>query len=164
MAESAQPVGEKCSCVGCLRGPSNLTAYLELCETGRLYESLMPADADRSVFKKLFFRDVLYGMDRHPSAVRARFAASFSTAAEVITALKSDDYCRLARLMQHRESSLFIGRACRRLMAERPKMPLVTVHDSLVTTIEHIEFVRAVLLDEFAILGVRPQFTEDVWA
>lgn len=164
MAESAQPIGEKHSCVGCLRGPTDLSAYLELCETGRLYESLMPPDSDRGTFKKLFFRDVLYGMDRHPSKVRARFAESFPTVAEVITALKSDDYRRLARLMQHQESSLFIGRVCRRLQKSRPSMPLLTIHDSLVTTEEHIEYVRAALLDEFTRIGVVPHLKRENWS
>jgi hypothetical protein len=60
--------------------------------------------------------------------------------------------------MQHQESTLFIGRVCRRIKAERPYLPLATVHDSLVTTDEHLAFVKAIALDEFKKLGVIPLF------
>lgn len=60
--------------------------------------------------------------------------------------------------MQHQESTLFIGRVCRRIKAERPSLPLATVHDSLVTTEEHIGLVTAIALDEFKKLGVIPLF------
>ncbi len=164
MAGSAQPIGSSGIYDDRLCGPADVREYLRLCQSGRLYESLMTAGADRSTFKRRLFCDVFFGADRHPSAVRNAFAELFPTVAKVIAELKSQHYQRLAWLMQHKESSLFIGRACRRLMAERPNMPLVTVHDSIVTTDEHIGYVRAVLLDEFAKLGVRPAFTSEAWA
>lgn len=134
--------------------PSNQTNPKQ----GRLYEELKPSDLERNDFKRCIFRDVFFGADRHPSSLRGTFAERFPTVARVIRELKGNDYRRLAWLMQHQESTLFIGRVCRRIKAERPSLPLATVHDSLVTTEEHIGLVTAIALDEFKKLGVIPLF------
>lgn len=158
MAEISQLPVPSSTCVDRLRGQADLNEYLELCCRGRLYEELQPNDLERNDFKRCIFRDVFFGADRHPSVHRKTFAKRFPTVTRVIRELKRDDYRRLAWLMQHQESTLFIGRVCRRIKAERPCLPLATVHDSLVTTDEHLGFVKAIALDEFQTLGVIPLF------
>lgn len=164
MAESAQPLVGKDSYGDRLRGPADLREYLDLSTSGRLYEALMPRTAERTAFKQAIFRDVFFGADRHPSAVRNAFADRFPTVAKVIAELKSDDYCRLAWLMQHQESSLFIGRVCRQLQRSRPTLPLATIHDAIVTTEEHLSFCRAVADEAFQKLGVTPTFKIEPWS
>ena len=158
MAEKSQLPLKTTTCDYRLRGTADLYEYLELCCRGRLYEELKPNDLERNDFKHFIFRDVFFGADQHPSALRETFAERFPTVARVLRELKGNDYRRLAWLMQHQESTLFIGRVCRRIKAERPSLPLATVHDSLVTTDEHIGFVTAIALDEFQKLGVIPLF------
>ncbi len=158
MAEKSQPLLIATSCDDRLLGTADLKEYLELCCRGRLYEELKPSDLERNDFKRHIFRDVFFGADRHPSTLRETFAERFPTVARVIRELKESDYRRLAWLMQHQESTLFIGRVCRRIKAERPSLPLATVHDSLVTTEEHLSFVQTLALDEFKKLGMVPFF------
>jgi hypothetical protein len=146
-----------------LRGPADLRDYISACQSGHFYESLNQDGVDRGEFKRRVFADLFFGEDRHPSKLREVFAQRFSTVARVLADLKSADYRRLAWLMQHEESKLFIGRICRRLMRERPSMPLCTIHDSLVSTEEHFDFVRQVSIDEFASQGIVPKFTVDLW-
>jgi hypothetical protein len=50
---------------------------------------------------------------------------------------------------------VFIHRVCGRVLEERPGVPLFTIHDSLLTTPEHVGYVRGVIREEFAELGVR---------
>lgn len=152
---------------GCLMSSgvrSDLDEYLALCESGQIYESLMQPGEDRSRFKRRLFADVLFGRDRHPSELRREFHERFPSVGEMLTGLKERDYRRPSWLMQWHESSTFIGQICRRLMNEEPGMPLVTIHDSLVTTAEYIDHVHLVAVDEFAALGVHPTFDHEVYS
>jgi hypothetical protein len=49
------------------------------------------------------------------------------------------------------------GRVVPRIMRERPDLFISTIHDSILTPAGDGEFVRGVMLDEFAQLGVSPQ-------
>lgn len=144
--------------------PDDLVEYMRLCQRGRLYDDLQPPGIDRSDFKRRLFCDVFFGEDKHPSHVRQDFESRFPTLMGVVRELKSVNYQRFAWLMQHEESTLFIGRICRRLMQQCPTIPLYTVHDSLVTTENHLHRVRSVAQDEFAVLGVAPTFSVESWA
>lgn len=163
MGESSEVAATQSSCDFRLAGPPDLRDYLSLCESGQLYDSLKPPHMERADFKDRFFIDVLFGADKHPSRIRKDFAAQFPTMAAVIRDLKKHDYARLAWMMQHEESTLFIARICSRLMKERPNMPLYTIHDSLVTTKPYFDFTRAVAMEEFYAVGVTPTFKIESW-
>ena len=141
--------------------PGDLRDYLDVCQAGEFYESLMPPNDDRDVFKPTVFRDIFYGRDGRPSDLRTRFAARWPSMAGWLQRLKSTDYRRASHAMQQAESRLFIDGACDRIRRERPRTPVATIHDSLVTTPANIEYVRGVLNDEFERLGVRPTLTEE---
>jgi hypothetical protein len=49
-------------------------------------------------------------------------------------------------------------------MVECPDIPLATIHDSFLTTAEHKDYVEAVAMDEFAKLGVTPNFKREIYA
>jgi hypothetical protein len=52
---------------------------------------------------------------------------------------------------------LFIYRICGRIMRERPRMALLTLHDSLLTSSKaDLDYIVGVILDEFRKLGVTP--------
>jgi hypothetical protein len=163
MGQSSEVAGTQCSCDIRLAGPPDLRNFVSLCESGQLYDSLKPPSMERADFKHRFFIDVFFGADKHPSLVRREFAAQFPTMAAVICDLKKHDHARLAWMMQHEESTLFIARICGRLMRERPSMPLYTIHDSLVTTKRHFDFIERVAMDEFYALGVTPTFKTEAW-
>jgi hypothetical protein len=148
----------------CLADNPDLAAYLDECEQGKFYDLLMLPGEDRGRFKKRFFADVLFGRDNYPSEMRDRFNEKYPTIAAVLAALKQQDFRRPSWLMQSQESTLFIGRVCRRLMVECPDIPLATIHDSFLTTAEHKDYVEAVAMDEFAKLGVTPNFKREIYA
>jgi hypothetical protein len=145
----------------CLADKPDLKMYLKQCEQGEFYDSLMSPSEDRGRFKQHFFADVLFGRDNDPSELRDRFSEQYPTVAAMLADLKQKDYRRPSWLMQTRESTLFIGRVCRRLMAECPNIPLATIHDSFLTTEEHAGYVEAVAMDEFGRLGVTPHFKRE---
>jgi hypothetical protein len=145
--------------------PADLTRYKNLCESGLFYESLMEpgndSDEHRNTVKREVFRDILFGEERYRSRLKDRFVAMFPTVAEILAQLKSRSYKHAARLMQSYESTLFIDIICRRFRRERPDLPIYTIHDAVLTTSEHVGYVKSVILDEFAKIGVSPGLKEE---
>ena len=163
IGEMTEVVDDDCGYKSCLADNPDLASYLDECEQGEFYDSLMLPGEDRGRFKQRFFSDVLFGRDNYLSEMRDRFNEKYPTIASILAALKQYDFRRPSWLMQSRESTLFIGRVCRRIMKERPNIPLATVHDSFLTTAEHADYVEAVALEEFAKLGVQPTFKRETY-
>jgi len=51
---------------------------------------------------------------------------------------------------------MFIYQICGRIMKENPDAPVFTIHDSLMTTLQHKDYIYDVMMSEFESLGVRP--------
>ena len=142
----------------------DLDRYLRLCEEGRLYEHLMEPGEDRSRLKVRLFADVFFGKPCYRSRLKQRFEREFPTIAGMLQSLKQRDYRQVAWLMQSYESTLFIAIICRRLMNEKPQLPIFTIHDSILTVPDGVEDVRHVILEEFAKLGIVPTLKEECYA
>ena len=78
------------------------------------------------------------------------FAAEFPEVYQFILAKKKHGYEELAREMQRAEAEFMLGTVCKRLFEYHPEVPVVTVHDSISTTPEHVALVERVVLEEFA--------------
>jgi hypothetical protein len=135
--------------------------YVDLCEQGRIYEYLQEQSGlggmSRDEIKEKFYREVFFGRNQVVTDLTRLFAAEFPNAMAVIRAVKRKDHRQLARLMQLYESSLVIDRVCRRLMNDHPDVPVVTIHDSLMTTPDRVDLVQTVMLDEYARVGLSPK-------
>ena len=141
--------------------PVDLIRYLAVCEEGQLYEHLMEPGDDRDELKVQVFRDVFFGRAGSWSPLMRRFDHEFPTVAEMLRSLKRRDYKHSSRSMQSYESTLFIAIICERMRKERPDVPIFTIHDCILTVADHAEYVREVILDEFAKLGIHPKLTEE---
>jgi hypothetical protein len=132
--------------------------YLELCEAGSFYESVMgkAGITDRDVAKEMMF-SVLFSSNRTQSDLKNLFRELFPKVDEIARIYKKHDNSHLPKLLQRLESSFFIHRVCRRLRFEHPEMPIVTIHDSVGTTAEYIDIVETIILEEFGKLGLTPQ-------
>lgn len=118
--------------------------------------------ASRGEFKQQFFKAVLYGDNGRAYASQSPMALLFQSLYpsvwRFIVSQKAEDWRRLAIRMQQREARFMIGRVCGRLMEHHRAIPLLTVHDSIMTTPEHLPTVHRILVEEFERLGVRPAF------
>ena len=145
-----------------LRDISSLFEYLNVCQSGLLYESLVTQRQGRESVKNQLLIDMNDdGSDT--SSVMKRFERTYPSVFDVMTALKKDNHRRLSWILQNQEARLFIGRICGRLVREAPEIPVVTVHDSIMTTPSHFETVKAVAMEEFAKLGLRPTFKRETY-
>ena len=148
--------------------PEDLNRYRMLCETGRLYEYLMARMGwtdGKAAFKDEELFRCLYGTNgskdaegKHsPSRLQPVLEADFPTVWNYIRAWKKrHGYRDLSCQMQREESRLMIEGVCGRLMVEHPDCPLVTIHDSIMTTPDWVETVRATIMAEFGRIGIQP--------
>lgn len=137
--------------------PDDLNLYLAACEQRGFYQKVADSlgttrdQAKRKVLAALFDRP------SHRNRVHAVLERTFPTLMHTVAQLKRDDYRRLAHFAQRIESRFMFGRVIPRLMRERPDSFAATIHDSLLIPRGNAEFIRELMLDEFAGLGVSPQ-------
>lgn len=144
-------------------GELDVFKYKQLAESGELYEYLInnmdqddylaeqTNEYDKKQFKENFFRETLFGTE-----VSRVFWELFPTVAKAIADIKKDDYRSLAWMMQRAESKLIITQICGRLMKEHPDYFISTIHDSILTTEEHVDEIKLIMEQEFKKLGLCP--------
>ena len=150
--------------------PDDVKEYIKTCSEGRLYGQLMEQmnwTAGKDRFKDEVWFQFLYGSNKDETKLNAPERADLRRLNEVFVALyptvyrwmwakKEKNYKRLACDMQRAESRLMIDQVAGRLAEDHPHIPILTIHDSYLTTPEHVDTIREIILDEFAKLVVVP--------
>ena len=160
----------------------DITDYIELCERGELYEHLqercrgrltlrdcIPADrwhryaTDRPLSRNDVKRQFLVMLFADVATTRRMpmfgvVATEWPALADYIIDAKWDCYQNLARDCQRLESRLMIDGAAGSLVAD-PSIPIVTIHDAILTTAAHMPAVESAVFAEFGRLGVTPKIT-----
>jgi hypothetical protein len=123
----------------------NAKRFCDIACQGMFYEELMALGRirTREAAKKVFFRG-LFGDASRPYMAEsvAILRQVFPEVVSVAQWLKKDDYRELARSLQRAESEFVIGTVCKHLMESHPNVPVWTIHDSIVTTPEHVGLVK----------------------
>lgn len=131
--------------------------FLELCEDGSLYKHLASiADIPSTSWAKENFFEVLFSKNNFQSKLKSAFTEEFPHVAEVIRVHKKKNYQHLAHLLQNIEANFMINNVCRTIMIEMPEAPILTIHDSVLTTREYVDQVNDIMKAEFASLGLSP--------
>lgn len=118
----------------------DLLRYLAVCEQGQLYESF---GGDREQVKQQLLT-AFYDKARMPlSPLQRQIAERYPSVHAMLTSVKKRDYRHAAHLMQNSEACLFIHGVCRSLMEEHPRVPVVTIHDSVMTTPGYVSLVKS---------------------
>jgi hypothetical protein len=110
----------------------------------------------RNGFKRLFFSQVFFGKIKTTGRVRELFARDFPTVLKAINDLKRNDHRQLAYLLQAHESKIMIDIICRRILGELPGTFIATIHDSIMTTPDKADAVKAIMVREFHRFGFNP--------
>ncbi len=134
--------------------------FVALCEQGILYDDLMrrlniPARR-RDSFKRLFYTQVFFGKNKTTGRVRDLFAGDFPTVYKAINDLKRKDHHQMAYLLQAHESKIMIDIICRKILNELPGTFIATIHDSILTTPDKADEVKAIMVREFQSFGLNP--------
>jgi len=141
--------------------------FVELCEQGKLYSTLKEEMEDREMHLRQWVKtelfEVLFGSNRLKSRLKDIFNDTFHGVSEVIRVHKRKDYAFLPQLLQNIEANFVINTVCRRIMTEMPDAPVFTIHDSILTTRPFVAFIRQIMIEEFARLGLTPTLHEVVY-
>lgn len=94
------------------------------------------------------------------------FSKTFPEIYELIKMSKTNDKSDFACLLQSVESEIILHRCCKRIWDEgEHQVPVFTIHDSIATTSEYVEFVRKVMDEELTkAAGVHPNFKTEIWS
>lgn len=160
-------------------GGACLEDYIELCERGKLYEHLeslcrglitlrdcIPVDRwhrhaiDRPLQRKDIKRQYLVMLFANVATTKAMplfkvVGNEWPALADYILAAKSDCYQELARECQRLESRLMIDGAAGALLND-PAIPVITIHDSIMTTSKYQAAVKEAIIQQFGGMGVKP--------
>lgn len=86
------------------------------------------------------------------------FEQHFPVSYELFKKLKSKDYTMLPILLQRVESHLVIDIICKQITQKDALIPVFTIHDSIITTVENKAIVEAIMMEEIeAEIGHRPK-------
>ena len=150
-------------------------SYKELCETGQLYESLKSQDIDRDKFKAKFFTEVLFATTNvmKRGEFGKTFKKSFPSVFRYILALKTPEKSRqlrgedkkrphrlAAKSLQRAESKFMFNDVIPRLK-EMGIRPVIPIHDSVLTTPDHVDKVNSVILEAFGKLGLKASLSNE---
>jgi hypothetical protein len=138
--------------------PEDVMHYINLCERGQIYpyleQSLTHNSATFAGLKRRVLSRVFYCKNTdQDNDLSLQFGSLFPHVAEFIRFLKRNDYRHLPQQLQRVEAGLVVHAVCTRLMHESPHVPVLTVHDSVLTTREHEPLVRKLLKEECLSLG-----------
>ena len=134
--------------------PEDVRHYLDIACRGRLYETFQDNGMSRDEAKDLMFK-VLFGKTKCP-----KFQEMFPHVWDFVTLVKKKDYRHLAHLLQRTESFIMIDTICGRLLEKYPGLPVLTIHDSILTT--RPDLVQAVMRQEFANIGLIPTWKDKI--
>lgn len=154
---------------------SDLQRYRTLVEQGIFYEYLSEeigkelgiGYSDRKKVKAAVFQ-VLFTDNRFLGQKEAKpkkvFKTRFPVVYELFSLIKKADKTNLPRLLQRLESYMMLLVITKRIARERPKLPIFTIHDSIVTTEGNEEYVRQVVEQEMKMaIGIAPKLSIENW-
>lgn len=128
---------------------------------GTLYD-LMPSPKreknKEAVFSVMFCR-VHKRLTWQERIFREAFLLTFEACNSIKSARRDDKdgYKDLARILQQSESSLMIDGVCAEIIKARPEAPLFTIHDSIMTTEPHVDFVHDTIVRLASVSGLTPK-------
>jgi hypothetical protein len=147
--------------------PADLLSYLYTLQDGDLYaiwkDNCGSAfdNMSRDTFKADYVYHILYGPTQSIQN-EAYFALKrlYPTLVAFMDWYKGTgwtQYKELPRYMQRSESNLMYNAIVKRLMTEHPEIPVITIHDSILTYPEYADTVSEVMKAAFSPYGIVPQ-------
>lgn len=125
--------------------------------------SLVRDDIKTMLFMVFFSKNGYF--NQKGAELKRLFAELFPEIYGLIELIKSENHAAFAILLQSIESEIILHRCCKRIWEEgNGKIPIFTIHDSIVTTKENVEFVERIMQEELTqCIGIPPKFKREEW-
>ena len=160
--------------------------YLDIASSGKMYEtvaevcqhslqkSISREEAKVLMFYLFFSNNQGQSDDTTINQMKKIFSTElFPKVAELFKIIKhrykdvtiDKQHNRLACLLQSIESEIILHRCCKRIWKEsNHQVPVFTIHDSIATTTEHVEWVKGIMQEELTnAIGIPPTLKEEQW-
>lgn len=165
--ELSCPIEEMKERVIGLRGSSDIGRYIEIVTAGRIYEELMVVlnECDRDTVKEIYMK-ILNSEDKRkydPRGYRPKqvFKSLFPNVYQVQQWVREVNYVYLSHLLMRVESYCVIDVICQRISKEKPRVPIFTIHDGILTPKGNEAYVFQVMEEELErLIGFRPIIIE----
>lgn len=152
-------------------GARGIQRYRDLVLSGKFYEDFMDELVKNDIETgnnrdktKTCVLKIMYSDNRHRSDEKRIFYKKHIQVCQIFKILKRRNKSVLARLLQAIESYMVLDRVCKRISLESPKIPIFTIHDSIMTTEGNEEYVKSVIEVEFKErIRVVPNLTIEKW-
>lgn len=163
----------------------DVNKYKEIVNSGEFYKRLheevfkdnKPFDKEKvkeMTFQILYSHKKFFHQDgdwmdpitrKRPNALPKRlFKKAFPSVFKILEDYKDQDNRYLSLLLQQIESTLILKHIVPRIASERPDLPILTIHDSVATTIGNEEYIERVMREEIERLtGLQPKFGIEYW-
>jgi hypothetical protein len=139
---------------------ANGTIYDDFANDFKFKGELPKGKTKRDVVKKLFMHCFYSENGAFSGGLKTLFATKFPKIYKMMCAIKENDHTALSIALQRIESTLVLEKICGRIAKENPNIPLLTIHDSILTTPEHVEYVVSIIksvLEEN--IGIAPKLS-----
>tara|TARA_B100001059_G_C17796057_1_gene563099 strand:- start:417 stop:1856 length:1440 start_codon:yes stop_codon:yes gene_type:complete len=153
--------------------------FKELVSKGEFYEGFGKVLMDNGLIDKKTLNEArneakeiafssIYSPNRHIGSNEAiqLFKSQFPNVFEVFKLIKKGAKCHntLSIALQRFEAEVVLHKTCKLISIERPEIPLFTIHDSIITTEENVEFVENKLSEVlFQCIGFKPSLKKESW-
>ena len=132
----------------------------------KLVESKSP-DVLRNEVKEIVF-EAIYSSNKNNSPTSRVFKSTFPSVYKVFTELKKGRgkkaHSHLALLLQRLEADLVLNKACRLVNSFDENIPLFTIHDNIVTTVNNRKLVKRILKRVLKnSIGLKPSLKVEYW-
>jgi hypothetical protein len=155
--------------------------YKNLTSSGYMYENIMDMvkiktgkaierkKAKEMVFTVFFSKNDFF--DTGAAWLKRLFAAEYPCVYGLFELAKTEfdgadekQHGRLACLLQSIESEIILNKVCKRVWKEgKQQIPIFTIHDSVVTTVEHKNIVEKIMDEELTeCIGVSPKLDAEI--
>lgn len=116
--------------------------------------------AKKELIRMLYFNPI----EKHSPSQKyfAEFRKLFPTEANVIDLLKSRRHQDFSIMLQKVESKILLGEVCKTIFTKDSSIPMFTIHDGIMTTIEHANQVEEIIKGTYkSIIGVEPELSKE---
>jgi hypothetical protein len=125
--------------------------FAALVHSKHQYLNFTRKEAKVAIYQTFFSDNRFMGSSPNPkwdATPKTCFKQQYPEVYEVFREIKRKDSAVLAKTLQRIESHLMVESVVLRIYRNRPDIPIYTIHDSIATTMEHVEYVKQVITEE----------------
>ncbi len=147
----------------------SFSEWILAAESGKFYESIFkkihPGETFRKDEVKVAMLKFFFSENRHTSKDKKLIMDAFPEVTKVFERLKQKNHVTLSHILQRLESTLMIEFVSRRIASDKPDLPFFTIHDSVATFEEEVEYVTRVIEEAFdSLLGIKVELGTEEWS